>query len=249
MAIRRKKLLLWTVIFLVVTAFFLGFWFYQSTPTDFPGKKFAKSEIMNLFPEADIQEIQEIIMIDEKHVFTPFTTNQQSYGGSLWEWKYHDWQFLSIDTDFKPRIWKVEPENPDSYAILWNIHPRNNLELLTFYLKKEKGYSVTEGKELYQPSIQMEYIHQLDGTLPYGYMKIPREWREFITIENKVTQTQIPNPLFAEMYLQPSYYFGWRSVSKEGSEDYPSFPQNSQGFGTDDHLIEQMMFLDKVQIE
>lgn len=249
MNIKRKKTLLWTSFFLVVTAFFLGYWFYQSIPTDFPGKEFANSEIMDLFPEADIQEIQEIIMLDEKHVFTPFITNQQSYGGSLWEWKYHKWQFISIDTDFKPRIWKAEPENPASYIILWNFHPDNNLKSLTFYLKKEKGYSVTEGKELYQPSIQMEYIQPLDGELSYGYMEIPRQWREFITIENKVTQTQLPDSFFAEMSLQPQYYFGWRIVSNDGSEDYPRFPQNSHGFGTGDHLVEQMIFLDKVQIE
>jgi hypothetical protein len=246
---KRNYILIWSGVILIMIGLFLIYWFMLSPPSDFPGKQFAKSEITDTFPEADIRDIQDIIMLDDKHAYIPFTTNQESYGGSLWEWKKHKWQFLSIDTDFKPRIWKLESHNPESYIIIWNLHPQNNLEILTFSLKKEKGYSVTEGQEIYQPSVQIEYKKRLAEEVSYGFINIPAEWKKFITEENKILPSDLPDPFFDQFYQQPQYYFGWRSLSKEGIDEYPQYPQYSNGFGTGDSFVEQMIYLDKTEIK
>ncbi|MEH7885704.1 hypothetical protein V7654_15495 [Bacillus sp. JJ1609] len=241
----KKKLILISFFVLIFLAGCLGYWFYLSPPGKFPNKQKAIDAMMNTFPEADIKEIQDVIFLDTKHVYVPFITNDEGYGSSFWQWKQHEWQFVSIDTGSTPRIWTMEPENPASTYIIWNFHPDNQLKNLTFYLMKERGYSFSDGKQSYQPEVEMNFNTNLEDKPSYGSIMIPNAWQDYILAERRLMESQSTEPLFIDWFQPPQHYFGWHSKSKNGSEDYPPYPKNNNGFGTGDNSIEFMRYVDK----
>lgn len=242
MSIKQKSLFL-AVIGLITTAALL-YWFYLAPPESFPSKQEVMANMMDTFPEANIKEIQDIMFIDSKHVFVPFITNSESHGLSFWHWDKHEWKFISIDTGATPRMWRIDPKNPEHNVILWNFHPKNELKSLTFYIMKERGYSVTDGKENYQPKIQLEFKIELEGQTTYGFTNIPMNWQEYATSESNLMSAITPDPLFFGIFQPSYYYYGWRAMNEEGSEDYPAFPKNSHGFGTGDASVEHIRFID-----
>ena len=244
---KKLKLILLAVIVLISAAVAV-YCLYLSPPKEFPSKEEITESMMNTFPEADIKEIQDIIFLDDRHAFVPFITKSDGYGFSFWEWDKHDWHFSSIDTGATPRIWKIDKKNPAENFIVWNFHPENDLKSLTFFLMKDRGYSVTDGKENYQPKIQMNFKVDMVGEKTYGFTKIPNQWQEYVSAENKLMSALIPNPLFSDFFPQAHYYYGWRSVTRDGSEDHPAYPINNNGFGTGDSLIEHIMFLDQQEL-
>lgn len=245
---KKKKLLLLSFLVLIFSTCSLGYWFYFSPPGEFPSKQEAIDAMMDTFPEADIKEIQDVIFLDPKHVYVPFITNDEGYGSSFWEWKLHEWKFFSIDTGTTPRIWRIDPDNPASNFIIWNFHPDNQLKNLTFYLMKERGYSISDGKESYQPQVEMNFQANLENKPYYGYIKIPKAWQDYILAENGLIDSNSPDSLFSDWFIPPHYYFGWRSIAEDGSEDYPPYPKNNNGFGTGDYLIEYLRYIDKEEL-
>ncbi|WP_423406779.1 hypothetical protein AABM38_12800 [Heyndrickxia sp. MSNUG] len=240
----KTKLIALAFVVVFLAAFF-GYWYYLSPPGKFPNKQTAIVEMMDTFPEADIKEIQDVTFLDIKHVYVPFITNHEGYGSSFWQWEQHEWKFVSIDTGSTPRIWTIDPENPASTYIIWNFHPDNHLTSLTFYLMKERGYSISDGKQNYQPEVEMKLKTNIEDKPSYGSIQLPKEWQDFIISERHLMESQSTEPLFSDWFQPPQYNFGWRSKSKNGSEDYPPYPQNNNGFGTGDYFIEFMRYVDK----
>lgn len=225
-----------------------GYWFYFAPPGEFPGKQQAIKEMMKDFPNAEIELIQDIIFIDSEHVLAPFVTKDHAYGLSFWEWRKHNWEFVRIDTDVTPQLWRTNPKEPGSYYIIWNFHPDNRLDYLNFYLKKDGNFSISDGKHRYFPKVQMELKVDIDEKSSYGFTKVPDEWIEFILTENQLSKSSMPNSIFSDFFSPDQYYIGWRSMNKDGSDEYPAFPQNSNGFGSGDNHIEPTMYMDKVEI-
>jgi hypothetical protein len=244
----KKSMLLLGGLGLTLLVILAGYWFYFAPPGGLPGKQQAINEMMKEFPEADIELIQDIIFIDSKHVLAPFITKNEGYGLSFWEWRKHKWEFARIDTGATPQLWKTDPKDSGSYYIIWNFHPDNQLANLNFYLKKDGNFSISDGKHHYFPKVQMELEIEVGGKSSYGFTKIPDEWIEFITVENQLTASSMPNSIFSDFFPTEQYYLGWSSVNKDGSDEYPPLPGNSHGFGSGESHIEHIRYLDKREI-
>jgi hypothetical protein len=237
---RKKVLVLILVILILISAGFL-YWYYLAPPAAFPEKEEIKVIMNDPYNRVGIAEIQDSIFLDDKHVYIPFITKEEGHGISFWEWEKHEWQLSSFSTGSMPQIWKIDSDDPSSHYIMWNFHPENDLDYLTFFLIKERGFSVSEGKQEYDPGIQMEYRAEAGGKT-YGYASIPSDWQKYMEAENNRMASMVPDSLFADFFPLPQYYFGWRSTAIDGSTEYPSYPNNN-GFGRGGSSTEHLRFL------
>ncbi len=231
---------------IVIIAAGLAYWFYLAPPGGFPDKEEVSGTMLGSYPNIHIAEIQDIIFLDDEHVFAPFITKEEGHGISLWNWKQHEWQLEGYSIGSMPYIWKISPDEPSTYKLLWNFHPGNDLDYLTFYMVKERGYSISDGIHHYQPGIQMDFESDAE-TKSYGYSSIPKEWQEFISADNKQMESLIQDTLFSNLYPPAQYYFGWSSTAKDGSVEYPSYPDDS-GSGSGGSSIEYLRFLTKDEV-
>lgn len=241
-----RKYVPFLLVFIMILTGGMVYWFYFASPAAFPDKDKIKNILMDPHNGIDIAEIQDIIFLDDKHVYIPFTSKTESHGISLWEWKKHEWQLSSFSTGSMPFIWKIDPDNLATQYIIWNFHPDNNLDYLTFYLIKERGYSVTEGKHQYDPGIQMDFRVEV-GKQSYGYAQIPTEWQEYTEAEKKLMEEMKPNPFFTDFFPPTQYYFGWQSTSKDGTVEFPSIP-DINGFGSGGQSTESLRFLNEIDV-
>ena len=239
----RKKVL---VTLLILTVGVILYWNYLAPPSAFPNKEKIKNTLMNPYNGIHVEEIQDIIFLDDRHVYIPFTTKTESHGISFWEWKKHKWELVSYSSGSMPQIWKIDSDDPATHFIMWNFHPENNLDNLTFYLIKDRGYSITEGKHQYDPSIQMDFSAEV-GKYSYGYSPIPSEWQTYMETENKLLKEKNPNPLFADYFPPVHYYFGWQTTNKDGRVEFPSFPDRN-GFGSGGQSTETLRFLNENEV-
>ncbi|WP_226676473.1 hypothetical protein [Mesobacillus jeotgali] len=239
----KRKYVLWLLVIFIILTCGMVYWFYFAPPAAFPDKGKIKNILMDPHNGIDIAEVQDTIFLDDKHVYIPFTTKTESHGISLWEWKKHKWQLSSFSTGSMPFIWKIDSDDPATHIIMWNFHPENNVDYLKFFLIKERGYSITEGKHQYGPGVQMDFRVN-SGGLSYGYSPIPSEWQEYMKAENKLMKAMKPNPFFGDLFPPAQYYFGWQSISKDGTVEFPSIP-DINGFGSGGQSTENLRFLNE----
>ncbi|WP_226085071.1 hypothetical protein [Mesobacillus sp. S13] len=237
----RKKVFVPLLLILFLITVGLLYWYYLSPPAAFPEQEEIKATLNDPYNRVGIAEIQDTIFLDDKHVYIPFITEEEGHGISFWEWEKHEWQLSSYSTGSTPQIWKIDADDPSSHYIMWNFHPENNLDYLTLYLIKERGFSVSEGKHHYGPGIQMDFRTEV-GERSYGYTAIPSEWQEYMEAENNMMAAMVPDSFFADFFPPPQHYFGWQSTGTDGSTEYPSYPNNN-GFGRGGSSTEQLRFL------
>ena len=242
----RKKIILPLLLILILISGGFLYWYYLTPPAAFPKQEEIKAILNNPYNRVEIAEIQDTIFLDDEHVYIPFKTEEEGHGISFWEWEKQEWQLSSFSTGSMPQIWKIDSDDPSSHYIMWNFHPENNLDYLTFYLIKERGFSVSEGRQQYDPGIQMEYRAEA-GKKSYGYTSIPLDWQKYMKAENKMMTARMPDSLFADFLPPASYYFGWQSTSSDGSTEYPSYPNNN-GFGSGGSSTEHLRFLNENDI-
>jgi hypothetical protein len=242
----RKKVLVPLLLITILIACGIFYWYYLAPPATLPDKEEINTILSDPYNRVEIAEIQDTIFLDDKHVFIPFITEEEGHGISFWEWKKHEWQLSSFSTGSMPQIWKIDVDDPSSHFIMWNFHPENDLKYLTFFLIKERGFSVTDGKQQYDPGIQMDYRAEV-GEKSYGYTSIPSEWQEYMQADNKLMEEMKPNNLFADFFPPAQYYFGWQSTSSDRSTEYPSYP-NTNGFGSGGSSTEHLRFLNENEI-
>ena len=241
-----KKMLVPLLLITILIACGIFYWEFLAPPETLPDPEEINTILSDPYNRVEIAEIQDTIFLDDKHVYIPFITEEEGHGISFWEWKKHEWQLSSFSIGIMPQIWKIDSDDPSSHYIMWNFHPENNLDYLTFYLIKDRGYSVTEGKHQYNPAIQMDF--RVDaGENSYGYSPIPSDWEEFMVAENKLMEEMKPNGLFADFFPPAQYYFGWQSISKDGTLEYPTFPDNN-GFGSGGPSTDTLRFLNENEV-
>ncbi|MCJ8008695.1 hypothetical protein ACFFF5_08770 [Lederbergia wuyishanensis] len=246
----KKKLLMFVgigIIFMLSSA--LTYWFYFSKPVSFPNKEQLVEEINKIFPEAAATVIQDTIPVDERHVLVPFISNESHYGLSYWVWKKHKWRVAFIDASGEPRLWKVDRNNPSSYHFVWNIHPEDHLSAIDFYMLKDRGYLVTEGKEFYYPKVQMEESVSLREK-PYGALQLPEEWVSFMNTFIKVESAKQPNLFFNDIFTEQYVHFGWISYDQTNKESFPERSFSGGGSYSNDNVnLDFLMILEKEQLE
>lgn len=242
---------LWTFIGLgiaVVLSSAIIYWFYFSKPASFPTNEQLVEKINSIFPEATARAIQDTIPVDERHVLVPFISNKDDYGLSYWVWQKHKWRVASIDTKGQPMVWKIDRNDPSSFHFVWNIHPKDQLRSIKFYLIRDRGFHITEGKENYYPRVQMEKRVSLQEK-SYGSMQLPDDWVTFMNTFIKVESAKQPNVFINNFFPEQYMYFGWIPYDQEDKETFPERSVNGNGYSNGNVDLEHMMILGKGDIE
>jgi hypothetical protein len=239
----RKKLgiLIGLVIFVVLSSILI-FWFYFSKPVPFPTNEQLVKEINSIFPEAEVDVIQETIPVDTRHVVVPFISNENDNGLSYWVWQRHKWMVATIDTKGEPKIWKINKKDPSSFHLVWNINPEDQLSSIRFYLIRDRGFQITEGIENYVPRVQMEKKVSLEEK-SFGVMQLPVEWAGFMNSIIKVESAKQTDLFFNNSFPVHSMYFGWIPYAQGDKETFPEGSVNGNGYSNGNLDLEHMMIL------
>ncbi|MGG3560567.1 hypothetical protein ABES03_02865 [Neobacillus rhizosphaerae] len=178
----------------IVVSSVLVYWFYYSKPTAFPKRDQLIEKIHRVFPDASPSVIQDTIPIDERHRFVPFTSKDGKYGVSFWQWEYHQWKVVSIETTGDVHVWKIDNNDPSTYYFLWNFHPSDQVSQLKFYLIRDRTYHGANRELWYEPGIQMEKI--VEQKRSYGLLKMPADWASSMNAFSHVGTTEQTELLF-----------------------------------------------------
>lgn len=234
----EKKL--WSASFFIILLSIIVYWFYFSKPTSFPTNEQLVDEMNSIFPKAAASIIQDTIHIDEGHVLVPFISKGGDYGLSYWAWKNHKWKVVSIDTKGKPMLWKLNINDPSSLYFVWNIHPKDQLSSIHFYLIRDRGFRIAEGIEHYNPRVQMEKRVSVQEK-SYGLMQLPDDWVTFMNAYIKVES--------AKQSPERDIYFGWIPYDQTNKESFPESSVNGAGYSNGEVGLEYVMILNKGDIE
>lgn len=242
----NKRLLAGLVVILVSLMTF--YWMYWSKPTKLPTYELLINEINSIYPEAAVSEIQDTIMIDDHHVLVPYISDQNNYGLSYWVWRKSKWSVGKIGTRGEPIIWKVHQNDPSSYYVVWNFHPKDQLQKTAFYLIRNRGFTGTDDLEYYTPKIQMKSEISLKDQ-SYGVMKLPKEWVSVMKSSVKASQHSNLDQLMGEIYQQQQMYIGWIPYGGNEEETFPEFSVNSNDYYIGNVDTESVMIMNKIDLE
>lgn len=243
---KNKKVLLFSGAGIFVLTAAIIYWFYFSAPEALPTNGEMLEKINKTLPEATARTIQAAIFIDDKHVYAPFVSEKGDYGKSFWVWEGHKWKAAYIDTKGRPLLWKINRKSPTTYHIVWNIHPNDKLSFIKYYLVRERGYHISDSKEVYTPRVQMgKKVSLKDQT--YGVLKMPNEWVSFMNSFFEVESAKRPHFFFSGQQL----FFCWTPYNQSGVETFPKNSVNGDSFsaGTRSEVIDYLMILDEDELE
>ncbi|UFT99380.1 hypothetical protein KO561_19795 [Radiobacillus kanasensis] len=233
---KRKKIII-SIISLLILLFALGYLFRP--PSDFPSEK----ELLNQIPEA--KTIQDILFLDDKHVYVPFIMNDNSYGMSMWVWK-NGWRLVADGDIGAPYIWQIYPDNPDSYRLLYNIHPEDQVSSINFYLLRRRYYSVSfNDVHTYTPGIQKHFTMELSKK-SYGMIKIPTDWKEMIIDYMKVSKED-EQPILPSLG-GPYIEFAWNTTNQHGEEIQPHKTYVGGFSITGSYIINSLRYMNQEEI-
>ncbi len=232
----------------LVLSFAAIYWLYFLNPSSFPNDEQLVGEINSLLPEAEAREIQDTIFVDERHVLAPFISEKERYGLSYWKWDKHKWIIAEIDTDGEPRLWKVKPENPTTYRMVWNLYPGSSVNSFDIYLIRERDASGIGDWEQYIPRIQMVLNVPLQKE-SYGAMKLPGEWVEVIDSLGKWETQRKPDRLFSQVFYQDSFYFGWLPLDQNQQVSFPEHSVNGLSYGNLPLDLDYISIINQVELE
>lgn len=230
-----KKPTLIVFILIGVILFSASFWYYTSGPTSFPTDEQVVEEMTNHYSYVSNSEIQDIIFLDDHHVFVPFNTNGKVYGLSLWEWNKRNWSAVLVSTSGDIKVWKINSKDPTTFHTVWNYPPQDQVDYMKFYLINKRGFQISGVEEHYEPGVQLEQTITLSENL-YGSMKLSKEW---ISVINSLNGSP----------TVPPYYFGWNTYDSSDKLTYPEINKNrSSSRGGDTH-IEFALYLEESELE
>ncbi|WP_312472145.1 hypothetical protein [Neobacillus sp.] len=232
----------------VVLAIVAIYWFYFSKPTTFLTNEQLIGKINQAFPEAPVRVIRDIVHVDERHIFVPFISEDDHYGGSYWAWQKHKWQAVAMDTIGGPHVWKINSKDPSTFHLLWNIHPDDQVSYLKFYCVRDRGYHGFDGGVMYDPKIQMEKKVSFEEN-SYGVLRLPDNWLTFMKAFHKVESAKVPDLLFSSIFPVDQMYFGWTPYDKMDKEVILKSTGNGGGFSTGNGGVDFIRYLNESEIE
>ncbi|MEG9294850.1 hypothetical protein V6B33_00175 [Mangrovibacillus sp. Mu-81] len=237
----KKKAIIAGAVLLLLGGSLAIYWFYFSEPNALPGQDQMITEINGLLPEADAWEIQETIMVDNEHAVAPFTSKDGIYGVSSWVWKHHEWKLGSVRTNGEPKIWKVDPDDPATYRIVWNIDPaEESLDTLNFFFVRERYWSVSGDRHQYDPSIQLKKEVSFREH-PYGVMKLPDDWTAVVESGAEGNPREVVHRSYPG--------FQWIPLDENGEETFLDSAVNGSSYHTGLVEEEHMMIVNLEEVE
>lgn len=201
----NKRFLLGISAFIVLVITGVFYFFLTKEADPLPESSVLAEKIGASDVNLTVEEILERHLIDKEHAYIPFKTEEGEYGVSLWVFD-NDWKAALIDEGGDPKIWRVDPSDPSTYYLVWNIHPDDDIEILDIYHKRERSYRITAGEHTYIPALQSKLEITVSGQ-SYGARSIPDVWTRILEQENKLQmkQTGMHSATPSESYLQTRY--------------------------------------------
>lgn len=199
----------------VFTAIILGSLVYlliNEFPTDFLQEQELIGRLNSVDEKIIVEVVQDIIFIDDKHVFVPFVSNDEEYGFSLWKWKNGKWHLSRKSVSESIHIIKINEKDPTTYYFVWNF-PDDNINAIKLFLLKDRNYRYSDGYTTYYPRIQMEQLYQRDTT--YGLKPLTGHMLEVYKEMKAITYNgeDFFNQLFP---VQNHIYFTWNMYDQNG---------------------------------
>ncbi len=234
---------------IILISSFLIYWFFLANPTPFLSDEDIIKEIHALNPDANIKNIQDKIFLNDSHVFVPHLSEEARYGASYWVWEMHRWKLVIDETSSSPNVWRIDPKDPSTHFLVWNFHPDDKQDSLSFFFIKERGFQVSDGVETYEPHIQLEHSVSMDSK-SYGVQRIPSEWITVLRNYSQLDTRKVPNSFIQEFLPNYSMYFGWILYDVDGKEHSPRHSTNGSTYHADhDEVIDFVRILNEVELE
>lgn len=185
---------------------------------EFPADFLQEEEIIEELNKADeripVEAIQDIIFIDDKHVFVPFISKDNDYCFSLWKWKNGKWHLSEKTVTGFINLVKLKENDPSSYYFVWNF-PDLNISTIKLFLLKERNYRYSEGYTMYQPRIQMEQSYSRDTS--YGIIPLSGEMLNVYEELVDMAYNDGAGDIFSHMnQMNNDLYFTWLMYSHNG---------------------------------
>ncbi|MDX8344652.1 hypothetical protein [Rossellomorea sp. YZS02] len=221
------------------------YWVYIEKADSLPKEEEILAQINAGLSDAEAVEIQDLLKLDTGHGVAPFLTAGGGYGVSYWERHLTGWKVIHVRTDGEPRIWMLDPGDPSSFHITWNMNPDRDIETLQYYYIRERGYSSSGTEEHYVPGIQMKVEASIKGK-SYGAMKIPDDWGQALTLSDG---SEPPGNSIWESF-NPGIHstFGWIPLDKEGNE-VKWENRDSSSYSVGNVHDQHMQMLDQYHVE
>lgn len=236
-----------TVPFLVITIVVAMYLFYDGKPKPFPDNTQAIKAMNELYAEANVSEISDIIPLDSKHVFVPFTSGVDHYGKSFWEWDRFQWKLRRIDTRGEPYVWKINGKDASTHFIVWNIDPKDKLSEIKYYLIGERTAYESDGLKSYRPRVQMELTIALQKN--YGVQPLPTDWVELMNGNLRMNNTNQFDSIFHMNSPSSSMYIGWIPYGTQGKEVFPNNTVNGSSFDSGGTELDFVQILNENELE
>ncbi|RIX48714.1 hypothetical protein D3P08_23750 [Paenibacillus nanensis] len=210
---------------LLIAAIILFFRQYDGKPGPLPDDAMAAAEINEALSVrerrgAEAEQILDRIKLDKRHAFIPYISKGGYYAVSFWVWEKRKWRVGRIDTDSGPHIWKLSPNDPSRYYLVWNIRPQGEIEDFSFYFIRQRNAGRSDGIDYYTPRIQLEQPVDF-GKQPYGAIPYPDHWAKLLREEQRMSRTR---GLFSFEYRENTSIY-WLPVLADN-------PPRSGGFST-----------------
>ncbi|WP_227397053.1 hypothetical protein [Jeotgalibacillus aurantiacus] len=204
-----RKPYLFAGIFSVVLAISAYFVYEQMVPDDF----LTEEELLKNFSlvEQD-RTIQNVMKVDDRTYFVPYTTGNQSYGTSIWVWTNGDWQNVGDGTTEGLSLLKTD--SGEEY-VYWNVRPENGVNHWSLSMKFDRNYLFysldgMEQQEIYYPETEIVELIEV-GDTSYGITMLSDKWRTFADISSE---------LGADAGILPSthsFLYEWQAFDQDGN--------------------------------
>ncbi|WP_169810070.1 hypothetical protein [Paenibacillus antarcticus] len=242
----NKKLVMIPILLVIIAL--IGYLFFYGKPTSFPNNAQAIKAMNELYAEANVGIISDVIPLDSRHVFVPFISGDNLYGMSFWVWDRFQWKLGRIDTRGEPYIWKINERDASTHYIVWNMDPKDELRELKYYLIGERDFHSSASLETYIPRIQIEKTISLQKK-NYGVLPFPKEWAELVNRNLRLSKANQPPSLFQMNTPSSTMYVGWIPYGELGKVVFPENTVNGSSFDSDGINLDFVRILNEVELE
>jgi len=242
----NKKLVMVPILLVIIA--FVVYLFYDGKPKQFPSTAQAIKAMNQLYTEANVRIITDVIPLDSRHVFVPYISGDNLYGMSFWVWDRFQWKLGRIDTRGEPYIWKINERDASTHYIVWNMDPQDELRELKYYLIGERDFHSSESLETYRPRIQIEKTISLQKK-NYGVFPFPKDWAELVNENLRLSKAVRPTSFFQMNSPSSSLYVGWIPYGHQGKVTFPENTVNGSGFDSGGINIDFVRILNESELE
>ncbi|AZB41763.1 hypothetical protein CEF21_05295 [Bacillus sp. FJAT-42376] len=238
----------WTLVGIALAASLFVYWFYFSPPAAFTSsEQEIKEGIKSAYPKSYPAKIQDAIPVDSGHVLVPFVSKANDYGLSYWVWRNHRWTVAGIDTKGAPSIWKLRKDDPSSYYYVWNLHPKNHLKSVDFYMLKDRSFQSSGKTGEYTPHVQMKKSVSLQEK-SYGLLQMPEQWS--ILMEQTAREITAGQRMeIADFFANPFLDFRWIPNSESGEDRFSVDTINGTGYTNHYSNIQEIGWINESELE